>query len=63
MSDAIRLEIAERELDSGLLLLAVRNPRVQTFAAGVSLEVRPGDEPADQSGLANLVGECLDEGT
>jgi zinc protease len=63
MSDAIRLEIAERELDSGLLLLAVRNPRVQTFAAVVSLEVRPGDEPADQSGLANLVGECLDEGT
>lgn len=63
MNDAIRLEIAERELDTGLTLLAVRNPRVQTYACVVSLEVRAGDEPAEQSGLANLVGECLDEGT
>lgn len=63
MTDAIRLEIAERELDTGLTLLAVRNPRVQTYACVVSLEVRAGDEPAEQSGLANLVGECLDEGT
>jgi zinc protease len=63
MSDAIRLEIAERELDSGLTLLAVRNPRVATFACVVSLDVRAGDEPAAKSGLANLVGECLDEGT
>lgn len=63
MSDGIRLEIAERELDTGLTLLAVRNPGVLTYACAVSLDVRPGDEPADQSGLANLVGECLDEGT
>lgn len=63
MNEAIRLEIEERELDSGLTLLAVRNPRVQTYACVVSLEVRAGDEPAEQSGLANLVGECLDEGT
>jgi len=32
MSDGIRLEIAERELPSGLTLLAVRNPRVLTYA-------------------------------
>lgn len=63
MSVPIRLAIAERELDSGLTLLAVHNPGVQTFACAVSLDVRPGDEPADQPGLANLVGECLDEGT
>jgi zinc protease len=63
MSDGIRLEIAERELPSGLTLLAVRNPRVLTYACVVSLEVRAGDEPADKSGLANLVGESLDEGT
>lgn len=63
MSDGIRLEIAERELPSGLTLLAVRNPRVLTYACVASLEVRAGDEPADKSGLANLVGESLDEGT
>lgn len=63
MTDPIRLSIAERELDSGLTLLAVHNPRVQTWACVVSLDIRPGDEPEEQSGLANLVGECLDEGT
>ncbi|MBM4062204.1 MAG: insulinase family protein [Planctomycetes bacterium] len=63
MNGTIRLEVGERELDSGLTLLAVRNPRVQTYACVVSLEVRSGDEPAEQPGLANLVGECLDEGT
>lgn len=63
MTVPIRLAIAERELDSGLTLLAVQNPGVQTFACVVSLDVRAGDEPADQPGLAHLVGECLDEGT
>jgi zinc protease len=63
MTGPIRLSIAERELDSGLTLLAVHNPRVQTYACAVSLDIRPGDEPAEQAGLANLVGECLDEGT
>jgi len=63
MSTDIRLEIAERQLPSGLTLLAVRNPRVQTFAALVSLEIRPGDEPEGKSGLAHLTGACLDEGT
>jgi zinc protease len=63
MSEPIRLSIAERQLRSGLTLLAVHNPRVQTYACVVSLDVRPADEPVEQSGLANLVGECLDEGT
>lgn len=63
MTVPIRLAIAERELDSGLTLLAVQNPGVQTFACVVSLDVRANDEPADRPGLANLVGECLDEGT
>lgn len=63
MREPIRLSIAERELDSGLTLLAVHNPRVQTCACVVSLDIRPGDEPEEQAGLANLVGECLDEGT
>ena len=38
-------------------------PGVQTWACAVSLDILPGDEPADRCGLANLVGECLDEGT
>ncbi|MBL9080145.1 MAG: insulinase family protein [Planctomycetes bacterium] len=63
MSTGIQLDIAERVLDSGLTLLAVHNPRVPTFACAVSLDVRAGDEAAAQTGLANLVGECLDEGT
>ncbi|MFM1870764.1 MAG: hypothetical protein RL398_186 [Planctomycetota bacterium] len=63
MSKAISLEIGERRLASGLTLLAVRNPGVQTYACAVSLEVLPSDEPANKLGLANLVGETLDEGT
>ncbi|MBL8724860.1 MAG: insulinase family protein [Planctomycetes bacterium] len=63
MNDTIRLNIGERELPSGLTLLAVQNPGVPTFAAVVSLEIRAGAEPDDRGGLANLVGECLDEGT
>ncbi len=63
MSVPLRLTIAERELGSGLTLLAVHNPRVPTYACAVSLDVRSGDEPEAHSGLMNLVGECLDEGT
>lgn len=60
---AIELRIAERRLDSGLTLLAVHNPGVQTYSCVVSLHVPPGAEPERQLGLANLVGETLDEGT
>ncbi|MCA8977934.1 MAG: insulinase family protein [Planctomycetes bacterium] len=63
MSTDIRLDIGERKLASGLALLAVRNPGVQTFAGVVTLEIRAGAEPEDKAGLANLVGSCLDEGT
>jgi zinc protease len=62
MAAGIQLDIAEQVLDSGLTLLAVRNPGVATYACVVSLDVRPGDEQVDDSGLANLTGECLDEG-
>jgi zinc protease len=63
LSTRLQLDIAERVLPSGLTLLAVRNPAVATMACVVSLDVRAGDEPADRAGLANLTGECLDEGT
>jgi zinc protease len=60
---ALTLDIAERKLDSGLTLLAVRNEGVETFATVASFDIRAGDEPEDQCGLTNLVGECIDEGT
>lgn len=63
MSHPIRLEVAERELATGLTLMAVRNPGVPTFACAMSLDIRAADERDDAPGLANLVGECLDEGT
>ncbi len=63
MTTTISLQIGERRLASGLTLLAVRNPGVQTYACAVSLDVLPNDEPVELCGLANLVGECLDEGT
>ncbi|MEQ1631288.1 MAG: pitrilysin family protein [Planctomycetota bacterium] len=63
ITSAIRLDIEELQLDSGLTLLAVQNPAAATFACAVSLDIRPGAEPADRCGLANLVGDCLDEGT
>ncbi|MCK5940940.1 MAG: insulinase family protein [Planctomycetes bacterium] len=62
-NQAIRLSVAERRLDSGLTLLAVHNPGVQTFACVVSLDVRIADESPKLPGVANMVGECLDEGT
>ncbi len=63
MTASIRLEIGELQLDSGLTLLAVQNPNVATFACAISLDIRPGDDPLERCGLANLVGDCLDEGT
>lgn len=63
MKRALELQIGERILPSGLTLLAVRNPGVPTFACAVSLDVLPGDERESQMGLANLVGDTLDEGT
>lgn len=63
MTKDLRLDIGEQVLESGLTLLAVRNPGVATFACVASLDIRAGDEPEDRCGLANLVGECLDEGT
>ena len=59
----IRLDISERTLEGGLTLLAVRNPGVQTFACVVSLDTRVSDDPVGMPGVANMVGECLDEGT
>lgn len=63
MTATVQLDIAERVLDSGLVLLAVRNPDVATYACSVSLDVRIADEAEAQVGVSNLVGECLDEGT
>jgi zinc protease len=63
MSGRIRLQCGERTLDSGLTLLAVRNPAVTTFACGVVLKVDVRNESRDEAGLANLVGDCLDEGS
>ena len=63
VKEQIPLEIGERTLANGLTLLAVRKRGTSTFAAGLMLDVDMRDETADQAGLANLVGECLDEGT
>ena len=63
VSKPIQLDIQEQVLDSGLTLLAVRNPGVATYACVVSLDVRGSDEAVEDTGLANLVGECLDEGS
>lgn len=63
MTRAVELEIGERVLPNGLTLLAVRNPGVETYAAGAFLDVDVVDEAAGEEGLANLVGDMLDEGT
>jgi zinc protease len=63
VTKTIQLDIQEQVLDSGLTLLAVRNPGVATYACVVSLDVRGSDEAVEDTGLANLVGECLDEGS
>lgn len=59
----IRLSIAERQLKSGLTLLSVHNPGAQTYACVTSLDVRMANEDSRSPGVANMVGECLDEGT
>ncbi len=63
MSTPLRLETGERRLASDLTLLAVRNPGVETFACGAVLRVDCRNEGRAEAGLANLVGDCLDEGT
>lgn len=63
MSARVRLQCAERILDTGLTLLAVRNPAVSTFACGVVLRVDVRNEAPGEEGLAHLVGDCLDEGS
>ena len=60
---AIRLSVSERTLKSGLTLLAVHNPGVPTYACVVSLDTRVSDDPPGLPGVANMVGETLDEGT
>lgn len=60
---ALQLDIAERALPNGLTLLAVRNPGVATFACTAFLDVSQADEEPAEAGIANLVGECLEEGT
>ncbi|MCA8955585.1 MAG: insulinase family protein [Planctomycetes bacterium] len=57
------LQIAERLLDNGLTVIAVRNPTAQTFAASAVLDVDMRDEQEAERGLAYLIGECFDEGT
>lgn len=59
----IDLEIGERILGNGMTVIAIRNKGVRTFAAGVVFDVDMRDEPAQQTGLASLVGDCLDEGS
>ena len=63
MSRELELEIGERVLGNGLTLLAVRNPGVETYAAGALLDVDIKDEASSEEGLANLVGDMLDEGS
>ena len=59
----VQLQIADRVLDNGLTVMAIHNEGVRTFAAAVVLDVDVRDERSGEEGLANLVGECLDEGT
>jgi len=59
----VQLQIGERVLRNGLTLLAVQNPGVETFAAGVVLDVDVRDQDKGEEGLANLLGSCLEEGT
>jgi zinc protease len=59
----IDLQFGERRLANGLTLVAIRNPGVETFAAALGLDVDLRDEARGEEGLANLVGDCLDEGS
>jgi zinc protease len=59
----MKLEIGERTLDNGLTIIAVRNAGVYTYAAGLVLDVDMRDESAEEEGVGNLIGDCLDEGT
>jgi predicted Zn-dependent peptidase len=64
MTVPIRLTIAERELPSGLTLAGGAQPRrADLCLRGVARHPRRRRAGRLRSGLANLVGECLDEGT
>ena len=59
----VQLQIGERLLPNELTVLAVKNEGAQTFAAGLVFDVDVRDETDLEEGLANLLGDCLDEGT
>ncbi len=59
----VQLKIGERQCRNGLTLMAVQNPGVQTFAVGVVFDVDVRDEASGQEGVANLMADCLEEGT
>jgi zinc protease len=57
------LSIGLRQLANGMSLIGIENAGSGTFAAGIMLDVDMRDEPPAETGLAHLVGDCLDEGT
>ncbi len=59
----MKLQIGERTLSNGLTIIAVQNAGVHTYAAGMVLDVDMRDESPEEEGVANLIGDCLDEGT
>ncbi len=58
----LQLETAERTMDCGLTLLAVRGA-AETFASTLVLDVGARDEKPGEEGIASFAGACLDEGT
>lgn len=59
----VHVDIRERVLPSGLILIAAHNPTSKTCATAVNLKISSLDERAGEEGLAALTGGCLDEGT
>lgn len=57
------LDIRRRTLPNGLTLIATRSSAAPTLAISCQLEIGRLQETEEQSGIAALVGDCLDEGT
>ncbi len=59
----MKLHVRRRRLRSGLTLLAAQTRAAPTLAVACSFEINQLNERPQDAGIANLVGDTLDEGT
>lgn len=63
INDAFALDFKKRTLPNGLVLIHSENHNLPVVMVNLVVKAGMVNEPGDKAGLANIVGETLDEGT